>query len=77
MEGEEADGDVQGFAGDFVPVNEGAPVSMDRNETEGRGGPGYGAPVGGGCGSGGGRGEMAVGVGNRAIRGLFGRLKRF
>ena len=40
VEGKEADGNVEGFAWDFVPVNEGAPVSMDRNETEGRGGPG-------------------------------------
>lgn len=29
MECEEADGEVQGFAWDFVPVDEGAPVSVD------------------------------------------------
>lgn len=61
VECEEADGDVEGFARYFVPVDERAPVSVDGDQTEGRGGPGYGAPVGGVCRSGGGRGEMAVG----------------
>ena len=77
MEGEEADGDVEGFAGYFVPVDEGAPVSMDRDEAKGRGGAGYGAPVGGVCRGGGGGGEVAVGLGNRAIWWLFRRLRSF
>lgn len=29
VQGEEADGDVQGFSGDLVSVHEGAPVSVD------------------------------------------------
>ena len=77
VEGEEADGDVEGFAGYFVPVDEGAPVSVDRDETEGRGGAGYGAPVGGVCRGGGGGGEVAVGLGTRAIWWLFRRLRGF
>ena len=28
-EGEEADGEVEGFAGNFVPVDEGAPGAVD------------------------------------------------
>ena len=46
VECKETDGDVEGFAWYFVPVNEGAPVSVDRDKAEGGGGPGYGAPVG-------------------------------
>ena len=49
VEREEANGDVESFARYLVPVNEGAPVSVDRYETEGRGGAGYRAPVGGVC----------------------------
>ena len=77
VEGEEADGDVEGFAGDFVPVDEGAPVSVDGDESQGRGGAGYRAPVGGVCRGSGGGGEVAVGLGNRAIWWLFRRLRRF
>lgn len=77
MEGEEADGDVEGFAGYLVPVDERAPVSVDGNQAEGRGRPGYGAPVGGVRGGGGGRGEMAVGFGDRAVWRLLGRLRSF
>ena len=33
VEREEADGEVEGFAGDLVAVDEGAPVSVDRNQT--------------------------------------------
>lgn len=62
VEGEcdEADGEVEGFAGDFVAVDEGAEGAVDGNEAEGRGGAGYGTPVGGGGGSGGGGGEMSI-----------------
>lgn len=67
VEGEETDGDVQGFAWYFMAVNERAPVSVDGDKAEGGGGPGYGAPVGGICRSGGGRGEMAVGLGSFAV----------
>ena len=74
---EEADGDVQGFARYFVPVDEGAPVSVDGDETEGGGGAGYRAPVGGVCGSGGGGGEMAVGRRHGVIWRLFRGLDRF
>lgn len=67
MECEEADGDVQGFARDFVPVYERAPVPVNGDKTEGRGGSGYRPPIGEVCGSGGRRGEVAVGFGRRAI----------
>ena len=78
VEGEEADGDVESLARDLVAVDEGAPVSVDGDEAEGRGGPGYGAAVGGVCGSGGGRGEVAVGgVDTHAIWWLFRRQGRF
>ena len=35
MKREEADGDVKDFAGDFVTVDKGAPVSVYRYEAEG------------------------------------------
>ena len=79
VEGEEADGDVEGFARYLVSVDEGAPVSVDRDEAEGRGGAGDGdgAPVGGVCRGGGGGGEVAVGLGSRAVWWLFRRLRGF
>ena len=77
MEGEEADGDVKGFAGNFVPVDEGAPVSVDGDEAEGRGGAGDGAPVGGVRRGGGGGGEVAVGLGSRAVWWLLRGLRGF
>ncbi len=40
VQGEEADGDVEGLAGDLVAVDEGAPVAVDGDEAEGRGGAG-------------------------------------
>lgn len=63
MQREEADGDVERFSRDLVSVHEGAPVSVDGDQTEGRGGAGYGPPVGGVCRGGGGRGEVPVSVG--------------
>ena len=45
MESEEADGEVEDFAGDLVPVDEGAPVSMDRDKTYWRGRAGDVTPV--------------------------------
>ena len=60
-----------------MPVNERAPVSVNRDKTKGRGGPGYGAPVGRVCRSRGGRREMAVGLRNRTIWWLFRKLRRF
>jgi len=59
VEREEADAEVKSFAGDFVAVDEGAPVSVDGDQAERGGGAGEGAPVGGGGGGGGG-GEVAV-----------------
>ena len=57
MQGEEADGEVEDFSGDLVPVHEGAPVSVDGDEAErGRGA----RDVAPGGGSGGGGGEEAV-----------------
>jgi len=72
VQGEEADAEVEGFAGDFVAVDEGAPVSVDGDEAEGGGGAGEGAPVGGGGGGGGG-GEVAVWLGRVGI-GIWGFL---
>ena len=76
MEGEEADGNVQSLAWYFVSVNERAPVSVDRNKTERRGRPRYGAPVGGIRRSGRGRGEMAIGLGCPAVWWPFRSLSR-
>lgn len=57
---EEADREVQGFPWDFVPVDERAPVSVDRNQPERAGRAAKIPPIGGGSGGGGGGGEMAI-----------------
>ena len=36
VKGEEADGEVEGFAWDFVSVDEGAPVSVDGDQAKWR-----------------------------------------
>lgn len=72
VQGEEADAKVQGFAGDFVAVDEGAPVSVDGDEAEGGGGARESAPA-GGRGGGGGGGEVAVWLGMSGI-GVWGFL---
>ena len=61
MEGEEADGDVEDFAGDFVTVDKGAPVSVYGNEAEGRWRAREVAPVGRVWRGGGGGREVTVG----------------
>ena len=60
MECEEADGDVEDFAGNFVTVDKGAPVSVDRNEAEGGWRAREVAPVGRARRGGGGGGEVTV-----------------
>lgn len=45
VESEEADREVEDFAGDLVPVNEGAPVSVDGDKTYWRGRAGDVTPV--------------------------------
>lgn len=62
VQGKEADGDVQRFSRDLVPVHEGAPVAVDGDQAERRGRARYGAPVGGVGGGGGGWGEVPVRV---------------
>lgn len=52
---------MEGFAGDFVAVDEGAEGAVDGDQAERGGRAGDGAPVGRGGGGGGGGGEMAVG----------------
>ena len=64
MEREEADGDVKDFAGDFVTVNKGAPVSMYGDEADRGRGAREVAPVGRAWRGGGGGGEVAVGDGS-------------
>ena len=61
MEREEADGDVKDFAGDFVTVNKGAPVSMYGDEADRGRGAREVAPVGRAWRGGGGGGEVTVG----------------
>ncbi len=61
MECEEADGDMKDFAGDFVTVDKGAPVSVDRDEADGGWRAREVAPVGRAWRGGGGGGEVAVG----------------
>ena len=61
MERKEADGDVEDFAGDFVPVDKGAPVSVYRNEAEGGWRAREVTPVGRARRGGGGGGEVTVG----------------
>ena len=61
MEREEADGDVKDFAGDFVTVDKGPPVSVYRNEAEGGWRAREVAPVGRAWRGGGGGGEVTVG----------------
>ena len=63
MECEEADRDMKDFAGDFVPVDKGAPVSVDRNEAEGGWRAREVAPVGRARRGGRGGGEVTVGDG--------------
>lgn len=75
----EADGEMEGFPRDLVPVDEGAPVAMDGYEAQRRRGAAEGAPVGGlGAGSGGG-GEVSIdavcggaGFWRRSYGGCFG-----
>ena len=64
MEREKADGDVKNFAGDFVTVNKGAPVSVYGDEAERGRGAREVAPVGRAWRGGGGGGEVAVGDGS-------------
>lgn len=75
VQGEEADGEMEGFAGDLVAVDEAAPVPVDGDEAEGGGRAGDFAPVGGVglgvCGCRGGR-EVAVLVGGGGWRGFLG-----
>ncbi len=47
VQGEEADGEVEGFAGDLVAVDEAAPVPVDGDEAEGGGRARDFTPVGG------------------------------
>ena len=61
MEREEADGDVEHLAGNFVSVDKGAPVSVYRNEAEWGWGAREVAPVGRARRGGGGGGEVTVG----------------
>ena len=61
MEREEADGDVKDFAGYFVTVDKGAPVSVYGDKAEGGRRAREVAPVGRAWRSGGGGGEVTVG----------------
>ena len=61
MEREEADRNMKHLAGYLMTVDEGAPVSVYRDEAEGGGGPREVAPVGRAWRGGGRGGEVAVG----------------
>ena len=71
MEREEPDGDVKHLAGYLMTVDEGAPVSMYRDEAEGGRGAREVAPVGRAWRGGGGGGEVAVGNRCRGTWRLF------
>lgn len=68
VQGEEADGEVQRFAGDFVPVDEGAPVSVDRDQSQRARRAADFSPIGGDSRNGGGGGEVTIRRGGRGGR---------